>query len=173
MNRFPSFRALAGAVMILAGVSATSEAVTSGIPAPMADETAGMPDLSAEPLPEAPAELAFPDVFPVSLKVCPVMHVFNRPETDEDLVMVNYAPVVSAGESVKLATAPVAEGCLSSGFGMRRTRLHEGVAYFHPTAVAIPSLIPLRPFRRIERVCVLVSPLLCIYILTDTFSCAL
>jgi murein DD-endopeptidase MepM/ murein hydrolase activator NlpD len=137
MNRFPSFRALAGAVMILAGVSATSEAVTSGIPAPMTDETAGMPDLSAEPLPEAPAELAFPDVFPVSLKVCPVMHVFNRPETDEDLVMVNYAPVVSAGESVKLATAPVAEGCLSSGFGMRRTRLHEGVDYFNHTAVDI------------------------------------
>jgi murein DD-endopeptidase MepM/ murein hydrolase activator NlpD len=137
MNRFPSFRALAGAVTILAGVSATSEAVTSGIPAQITDETAGVPDFLAEKLPDAPPEPAFPDVFPVSLKICPVMYVFNRPKTDEDLVMVNYAPVVSAGESVKLATAPVAEGCLSSGFGMRRTRLHEGVDYFNQTAVDI------------------------------------
>lgn len=60
------------------------------------------------------------------LRVCPGMTVTNAPPHDADLWIREFNPVIVVGEVV-LATVPVNDVCLSSGFGFRNTRTHEGI----------------------------------------------
>ncbi len=57
------------------------------------------------------------------------MKVSNAPPFGPDRRIVS-APAHVALKGVALRLAPVTEGCLSSGFGPRGTKLHRGVDYF-------------------------------------------
>ncbi len=60
------------------------------------------------------------------LRVCAGMGVTNGPPADGELWILDYKPVIVVGQVV-LVTAPVNDVCLSSGFGARLSRLHEGI----------------------------------------------
>ena len=60
------------------------------------------------------------------LRLCPGMSVSNAPAHDSERWIVDYKPVILVGQVV-LATAPVNDVCLSSGFGLRGSRMHEGI----------------------------------------------
>jgi murein DD-endopeptidase MepM/ murein hydrolase activator NlpD len=125
MIQIKPFHALAGAVVLLAAACATTQAVQQ-------------PDA---PVAEPPDPVSPPAStigrFPASMSVCPGMTVANRPATNADLVILNYAPLVVAEGKVTLATAPVEAGCFSSGFGPRSFSIHKGIDYYSPAAVDI------------------------------------
>ena len=60
------------------------------------------------------------------LRLCPGMGVSNAPAHDSERWIVDYKPVILVGQVV-IATAPVNDVCLSSGFGLRGSRIHEGI----------------------------------------------
>lgn len=60
------------------------------------------------------------------LRLCPGMSVSNAPAHDSERWILDYKPVIVVGQVV-LATAPVNDVCLSSGFGFRGSRMHEGI----------------------------------------------
>ena len=60
------------------------------------------------------------------LRLCPGMGVSNAPAHDSERWIVDYKPVILVGQVV-IATAPVNDVCLSSGFGLRGSRMHEGI----------------------------------------------
>jgi len=62
----------------------------------------------------------------LNLFVCQNMRISNRPDTDLNNMILNYAPIVVAN-GVLLATAPVNDACFSSGFGPRDGRMHDGI----------------------------------------------
>lgn len=62
----------------------------------------------------------------LDLSVC-AMSVRNAPMTDRSGRIENYAPLIVVNRSVILATAPADNACLSSGFGLRGGRNHDGI----------------------------------------------
>jgi len=56
---------------------------------------------------------------------------------DSDLVVTDYKPFVLAEGTVRLATAPVGGGCLSSVFGPRNGGVHKGLDYYSQEAVPV------------------------------------
>jgi len=64
------------------------------------------------------------------------MTVSNAPAISSDRAVVNYQPVVSVSGS-ELAIAPVAHACLSSGFGLRGGKLHNGIDLYNRNAVDV------------------------------------
>ena len=73
-------------------------------------------------------EMAF--AFPTRLDVCAGMRVSNQPRD-------RYSQFAQITDRVALARAPVETGCLSSGFGKRRSGFHKGIDLHHRTAVDI------------------------------------
>lgn len=126
MIQMKPINALAGALVLLAAACATTEVVSPDAPAPIAE--------TPEP---APPPAPSPDLFPATMSVCPGMTVANRPPTDADLVILDYAPLVVAEGKVTLATAPVEAACFSSGFGPRSFSIHKGIDYYNSVAVDI------------------------------------
>lgn len=88
-----------------------------------------------------PASAGQADVFPQTLQLCDMNPIANAPET-QDGVITGYAPLVQARADLALAMAPVAEGCLSSGFGPRGDSLHKGVDLYHNINTAIYAAGP-------------------------------
>ena len=80
-------------------------------------------------------------IFMQELTVCFHGRHQNIPAYDKQLIIKDFKPMIKINDQLSLATAPVAEGCLFSGFGMRtrnqRTRLHKGwdIAHFNPVDV--------------------------------------
>lgn len=66
-----------------------------------------------------------------SLSVCPGMTVTNAPATDSSRLVKAFAPEITV-EGVRLAIDPTPGACLSSGFGERNGRPHQGIDYFSP-----------------------------------------
>ncbi|MEX1250875.1 MAG: M23 family metallopeptidase [Hyphomonas sp.] len=60
------------------------------------------------------------------LRLCPGMGVSNAPAHDSERWITGYKPVILVGQVV-VVTAPVNDVCLSSGFGLRGSRMHEGI----------------------------------------------
>jgi murein DD-endopeptidase MepM/ murein hydrolase activator NlpD len=60
------------------------------------------------------------------LRSCGGIYVTNAPPMDGDFWVVDYKPIIVVGPIV-MATAPANEVCLSSGFGIRSTRRHDGI----------------------------------------------
>jgi murein DD-endopeptidase MepM/ murein hydrolase activator NlpD len=60
------------------------------------------------------------------LRSCGGIYVTNAPPMDSDFWVVDYNPIIVVG-SVVLATAPANDVCLSSGFGIRSARRHDGI----------------------------------------------
>lgn len=83
-----------------------------------------------------PLPIGQPAPFPTSLSLCPKMTVSNAPAISSDRAVVNYQPVVSVSGS-ELAIAPVAHACLSSGFGLRGGKLHNGIDLYNRNAVDV------------------------------------
>jgi len=60
------------------------------------------------------------------LRSCGGIYVTNAPPMDSDFWVVDYKPIIVVG-SVVMATAPSNDVCLSSGFGIRTARRHDGI----------------------------------------------
>ena len=60
------------------------------------------------------------------LRSCGGIYVTNAPPMDDDFWVEGYKPVIMVGPVV-LATAPANDVCLSSGFGIRSERRHDGI----------------------------------------------
>ncbi len=127
LNLKPLHAVSLGLALIVAAC-ATSEAVRTTAPEPAAPK-------APQPLPSQPQQAA--RAFPSAMSVCPGMTVANRPPTDANLMMTDYAPFVVAAGKVTLATAPVEAACFSSGFGPRSFSNHKGVDYYSRNAVDI------------------------------------
>ena len=63
-----------------------------------------------------------------ALYVCPKITVSNRPRTNRERKILAYKPFVKVGK-VSIAVAPQNGACLTSGFGQRRGRPHNGIDY--------------------------------------------
>lgn len=60
------------------------------------------------------------------LRACPGMRVSNAPPLDTERWIIDFKPIIVAF-GVVLATAPVNDVCLASGFGLRDGRGHNGI----------------------------------------------
>jgi len=110
-----------------AAALAVSACATAPEPAaePRAIETA--PERPPAQRPSAPVAAGFmPDE---TLFICPVINVSNAPAADAQRRILGYKPFVLVEGSVVLALAPVNGACLSSGFGPRRGRAHNGIDF--------------------------------------------
>lgn len=58
------------------------------------------------------------------------MRLTNPPQTDGNGYIRRYQPLKNVS-GVQMAMMPTKEGCLSSGFGNRRGKLHKGVDYYN------------------------------------------
>ena len=63
-----------------------------------------------------------------ALYVCPGF-VSNAPPSDRTDQIANFNPIIIVGGKVVMASVPANDVCLSSGYGMRRSRLHKGSDY--------------------------------------------
>jgi murein DD-endopeptidase MepM/ murein hydrolase activator NlpD len=72
-----------------------------------------------------------------TLKACPGLAPAHAEGVDRNLVVTRFKPQVLVAGSVRLASAPVSGGCISSEFGYRRGRLHKGVDYFSKVPVPV------------------------------------
>ena len=80
-------------------------------------------------------------MFPETLLVCPRMTVSNQPLPVKRRQILRYQKTVAI-DGVELAIAPVEAACLSSGFGPRYGRPHEGIDLFHRDPVKIFAAAP-------------------------------
>lgn len=138
-----------GMSILLAACASPSAQTPS--PAPQTASTS-LPDAQKTPAPpppepdapEAPIETidaSPPSPFPESLALCNRTTISHAPPADADGLIRGYTATTLVG-GVSIARAPVADGCFSSGFGMRprldgSSRLHKGVDLYHPDAVDI------------------------------------
>lgn len=76
--------------------------------------------------------------FPAGLALCPFMSVSNAPAPVQGLSISGYKSTFKIGD-VRIATAPIAKGCLSSGFGPRNGRNHKGIDLHNADPVEIYS----------------------------------
>ncbi len=60
------------------------------------------------------------------LRLCPGMRVSNAPPTDSERWVMPFHPIIVVGKVV-MTSVPANEVCLSSGFGPRDGRMHEGI----------------------------------------------
>lgn len=74
--------------------------------------------------------------FPKTLSVCPSMTISNAPTSASTLEITGYRQLIAVN-GVDVAIAPIEEGCLSSGFGIRAQRLHKGIDYHYREPVEI------------------------------------
>lgn len=88
---------------------------------------------------EQEAATADASAFPDALEICPGVYVSNAPPAVDD-VITEYAVLVQAAPDVLVATAPVSNGCVSSGFGPRNGKLHKGIDYFSRAQAAADIL---------------------------------
>jgi len=103
--------------------------IPATLPEPDTTEPAEQDSEGAMPVedgaePEPQAVLFTPDE---SLKLCPTLGVSNRPATDADGYVTDFAPFARVTETVLLAIVPVNGACLSSGMGPRGEKLHKGI----------------------------------------------
>jgi murein DD-endopeptidase MepM/ murein hydrolase activator NlpD len=82
---------------------------------------------AAAPPPSGAGAASFED----ALSLCPKMTVSNAPPADAAGHVRGYAKLVNVG-GVPLAVDPTRGACLSSGFGPRNGRTHEGVDFHSP-----------------------------------------
>jgi murein DD-endopeptidase MepM/ murein hydrolase activator NlpD len=102
-------------------------------------------DLEEAQPPTSPADsqptlLSFapgPTGFLDTLTACKGMAPSFSPNVDKDLLVTDYKRFVLVEGSVRLATAPIGGGCLSSVFGPRNGSLHKGLDYYSPNAVPV------------------------------------
>ncbi|MEM1390931.1 MAG: M23 family metallopeptidase [Pseudomonadota bacterium] len=69
------------------------------------------------------------------------MTVSNRPATNANDMMLDFSPIV-VSKGVVLASVPVNDACLSSGFGPRNGRMHEGIDLSSNPAGTVYSAAP-------------------------------
>jgi len=72
-----------------------------------------------------------------TLKACPGLAPAHAQGVGRDLVITGFRPAVLVAGRVRLAAAPVSEGCVSSSFGVRNGRLHKGTDYFSKVPVPV------------------------------------
>lgn len=110
-----------------AGAFALLAACASAPPDRPAPSARGTP-----PSPTAPARPPAPKPPPKKTAGAPLfackMAVSNAPPVDADRRI--DAPMRVSIKGVALRLAPVSEGCLSSGYGLRGSRPHKGIDYF-------------------------------------------
>jgi murein DD-endopeptidase MepM/ murein hydrolase activator NlpD len=108
------------------------------------------PDIAVPPPPEsqgASPSLATdlarqgPYLPDAALRLC-VMQISNGPEADTRGYVSRFSPLIRVNERVILATAPANNACLSSGFGPRFGRVHEGMDLQAKPAATIFSAGP-------------------------------
>jgi murein DD-endopeptidase MepM/ murein hydrolase activator NlpD len=108
---------LLGAALTLVFLAACASA-----PAPVQVRTYTPPP--GPPQAAAPAQGTFqPNAY---LRSCGGIYVTNAPPMDSDFWVTDYKPIIVVGQIV-LATAPANDVCLSSGFGFRSARRHDGI----------------------------------------------
>lgn len=111
------FRAFPGLATVL--LSAACASTPAAAPAPA---------LSGAPAPAAlslPTSVGFrPDP---TLSKCPRMEVSNAPATEVNGQVSGYKPFVIAAPKLLIAISPVNGACLSSGFGQRSGKSHNGI----------------------------------------------
>ncbi|MCA8902060.1 MAG: M23 family metallopeptidase [Hyphomonas sp.] len=136
-------------------LSLTGDRTLSGVlnTPPAADETDAAPETDTTPVTAEPEPAPAPDPEPpalltistpadgpghlAALSACKGLSTASAPNVDAELHVTDYRPFVLARGKVRLATAPIAEGCYSSAFGMRDGKLHKGVDYYNETAVPV------------------------------------
>ncbi|MEM9572284.1 MAG: M23 family metallopeptidase [Pseudomonadota bacterium] len=64
------------------------------------------------------------------------MTISNAPTADSHRRITNYRPFVDVNGQ-QIAVAPVEDGCLSSGFGIRNGRPHKGIDLYHADPVKV------------------------------------
>ncbi len=84
----------------------------------------------------APPPIAGAAVFAARLSLCPRMEIANAPAHDKDLLVTAFKQMVDV-KGVRIATFPVKDACMSSGFGRRSERLHKGVDYHADVGVPV------------------------------------
>lgn len=84
------------------------------------------PDASRWSTPSGKLAQQGPYLPDVDLRVCATT-VSNAPTADSQGRVTGFNPLILVGGKVILATAPANNVCLSSGFGPRAGRLHEGI----------------------------------------------
>lgn len=104
-------------------------------------EDSPAPERTVEPKPEPSPEPATTVQTPpaaraaglqTAMKLCPRMDISNAPRADNER-NVQGVPERITVNGAKLRTAPVTEGCFSSGFGPRSGKIHKGIDLHHPT----------------------------------------
>jgi murein DD-endopeptidase MepM/ murein hydrolase activator NlpD len=72
-----------------------------------------------------------------TLKACPGLAPAHAQGVDRNLTVTGFRPTVLVAGKVRLAAAPVSDGCVSSSFGVRNGRLHKGTDYFSKVPVPV------------------------------------
>ncbi|HBH42963.1 hypothetical protein HY36_09745 [Hyphomonas atlantica] len=110
-------------------ISATLFLAACASPAPVkvhypSESTVSRPQPAPAPAAGAAAQGPFePNAY---LRACYGIRVSNSPLVDEDGWVINYKPIVVVN-GVPLAAAPANDVCLTSGFGQRFGRRHDGI----------------------------------------------
>lgn len=113
------YRAFTGLATVLLSAACASNPVSA---------PAAAPAPSSAPAPAAlslPTSVGFrPDP---TLSKCPRMEVSNAPATEGNGQVSGYKPFVFAAPKLLIAISPVNGACLSSGFGLRSGKSHNGI----------------------------------------------
>lgn len=117
--RAGAFGIVLAALILSACASAPVDARPSKVVLRMPPVNYGPPGDARNP-PQGPFQ---PNAY---LRACPGMRVSNAPALDVERWVIDYKPVIVAF-GVVLATAPVNDVCLSSGYGLRDGRMHAGI----------------------------------------------
>ena len=106
------------------------------------------PDIPPTLMSLAPSPTGFLD----TLTACKGMAPSIGANVDQDLVVTDYKRFVRAEGHIRLATAPVGGGCLSSVFGPRNGGLHKGLDFYSldpvPVFAAADGKIRRQRYRR-------------------------
>jgi murein DD-endopeptidase MepM/ murein hydrolase activator NlpD len=106
-----------GAALVIVALASLSACVSSPAPIVYGPSTAERLRLPPEQGPFQPNAY---------LRICPGMRVSNAPPADDLQWVVDFKPLIVV-DGVVVATIPVNDACLSSGFGLRDGRPHHGI----------------------------------------------
>lgn len=112
------------ALAMLVLVTASCAGQQKAAEAPAAASSGQAPVVAAPAVPQSARFTPDAEMF-----LCPVITVRNAPQSDRSRKITAYQPFIAPTGGAQVAVAPTNGACLTSGFGMRGTRLHKGVDY--------------------------------------------